>query len=281
MIKFVTITNNKNEELKIDIYNSVTTGMNIRKIDGLGPVKANIITTPIVTNDGDIFNSARADKRNIVLTLGFKITPEIGLNTIEDVRQKTYNFFPLKTLVKITIETDNRELYTYGYVESNEPDIFSKDETCTVSLICPASYFTSVAERNMKLDQLKSVFKFPFEVLIEDLPDIDLFNTEVTYEKTTDTKIDLKKEYYLREGDSEETYTYVLVENPTLQFLPYYYEKIDNHVQNIIENENLGDLNNGNKVYELYDYYALYGDLENKKYNGLSNFSYDDLKILK
>lgn len=279
MIKFVTITNNKNEELKIDIYNSVTTGMNIRKIDGLGPVKANIITTPIVTNDGDIFNSARADKRNIVLTLGFKITPEIGLNTIEDVRQKTYNFFPLKTLVKITIETDNRELYTYGYVESNEPDIFSKDETCIVSLICPDSYFTSEYQRNMKLDQLKSVFKFPFEVRIEDLPDIDLFNTEITYFQTKDTQIDLKKDYYKRNGQEGE-YTYELVTNPELAYLPYYYEQENNKIQNIIENQDLGDVNNGNLVFELYDYYATYFDLETKTYNDIKNIFYENIKIL-
>lgn len=276
MIKFITITNNKNEDLVIDIFNSSSSGMNIRKIDGLGPVKANIITTPIVTNDGDIFNSARADKRNIVLTIGFKITPEIGLKTIEDVRQKTYNYFPLKTMVKITIETDNRELYTYGYVESNEPDIFSKDETCTVSLICPDSYFTSEKERNLRLDQLKAVFKFPFEVRMEDLPDIDLFSTDFYYEKTKDTEIDWRKQYYILEGQDE--YTYIPVLEPVVSQLKNYYEKIDFFVQNIIEQDNLGNLNNGNLIFEFYDYYRLYVDLFSKKYNELENIIYDDIK---
>lgn len=181
MIKYVRVTNYKDETLSIDIYNSATSGVNIRKIDGLGPVKANITTTAIVSGDGDIYNSARADKRNIVLTLGFVITPNLDLNTIEDVRQMSYKYFPLKSLVKINIETDNRSLYTYGYVESNEPDIFSDDETCQVSIICPDSYFTSEIERNITLDQLKPVFKFPFEVLMVDEENIDLLETDKDY----------------------------------------------------------------------------------------------------
>lgn len=278
MIKNIYITNNKEETLTVNISNYKNSGFTIRKIDGLGPVKANINTTPIVTNDGDLFNSARAEKRNIVLTLGFEIMPEIGLNTIEDVRQKTYNFFPLKSLVKIQIETDNRELYTYGYVESNEPDIFSEDETCMVSLICPDSYFTSIEERNLKLDQLKSVFRFPFEVRFEDLPDLDYFDTSIVYEKTKDTEIDYKKEYYRQDGQAPH-YTYILVPDPKDEDLVWYYEKIDNHVQVIVENDNLGDTNNGNFAFKLYKYRRMYFDLFPLKYRDLSE-TYEQLKYI-
>lgn len=174
MIKAIQVINYKNEKLRIDLFSSSDSGMNIRNITGLGPVKANIITTPIITGDGDIYNSGRADKRNVVITIGFVITREIGLKSIEDVRQKTYKYFPLYSLVKLIIETDNRTLYTYGYVESNEPNIWSNDETTTISLICPDSYLVSEEEKNVSIDQLKKVFKFPFEVLETDLESINM-----------------------------------------------------------------------------------------------------------
>lgn len=174
MFKTITIINYKEEKFVIDIFNPQTSGYNIRNIEGLGPVKADVNTTPIVTKDGDVFNSARANKRNIVFTLGFEIATHLGLSSIESVRQRSYKIFPLKSKVKINIKTDNRDLYTYGYVESNEPNIFSEDETAQISVICPDSYFTSEKERDVKLDQIRSEFKFPFEVLEEDLEKINI-----------------------------------------------------------------------------------------------------------
>lgn len=231
MIRNIKIINYKNEEVTIDINSSYSSGFNIRKIDGLGPVKANIVTTKNVTSDGDIYNSARADKRNIVFTLGFDIRTNLGLNMIEDVRHKSYQFFPLKSLVKVNIETDKRELYTYGYVESNEPDIFSNDETAQISVICPDSYFTSANERDESLSQLKPVFKFPFEVIEEKLPFIDLL-----------------------EPDQEYT------------------------VQVIKEEGNDSDIQfNGNIIKDLYTYYSLYNDLENKTYGSLEGLPYQNL----
>ena len=96
MIKFITITNYKNESLTIDMFNPHTSGFNIRNITGLGPVKADITTTKMVVADGDVYNSARANGRNIVLTLGPEMVPGLGLNSVEDCRQRSYRYFPLK-----------------------------------------------------------------------------------------------------------------------------------------------------------------------------------------
>jgi len=109
------------------------TGFVIDKIDGLGPVEADVNTTEMAV-DGDHFNSARIGKRNIVLDLIFY--SETG-NGIENVRQKSYQLFPMKKNVFIEVEADNRTVVTQGYVEKNEPDIFSKESKCQVSLICP------------------------------------------------------------------------------------------------------------------------------------------------
>ena len=55
----------------------------------------------------------------------------------------SYKYFPIKKKVTLLIETDNRICETYGYVESNEPDIFSSDETTQISIVCPDPYFYS------------------------------------------------------------------------------------------------------------------------------------------
>lgn len=109
------------------------TGFAIDKIDGLGPVEADINTTEMVV-DGDLFNTARIGKRNIVLELIFYSETGTG---IEEVRQRSYQLFPIKKQVYIEVETDNRTLYTKGYVEKNEPDIFSDMCKTQVSIICP------------------------------------------------------------------------------------------------------------------------------------------------
>ena len=112
---------------------SADSGFIIDNIDGLGPVDAEINTTEMVV-DGDLFNSARVGKRNIVLDLIFYSESGTG---IEDVRQFSYRLFPIKKNVYIEIETDNRKVWTQGYVEKNEPSIFSDTEGNQVSLICP------------------------------------------------------------------------------------------------------------------------------------------------
>lgn len=109
------------------------TGFAIDKIDGLGPVKADINTTEMVV-DGDLFNSARVGKRNIVLELIFYSESGSG---IESTRQYSYQLFPIKKQVYIEIEEDNRTVWTYGRVEENEPLIFSNNSGSQVSIICP------------------------------------------------------------------------------------------------------------------------------------------------
>ena len=135
MIKSIQITSFRGETIAIELANPEKSGFAILDITGLGPVKADINTTENGINDGAIFNSAHVSYRNIVLSLRF-----IGTD-IESLRQESYRFFSVKQNVRLLIETDNRLMNIEGYVESNEPTIFSKTEGCKVSIICPYPYF--------------------------------------------------------------------------------------------------------------------------------------------
>lgn len=163
MIYSIVVTNYLGDRIKLELGKPDISGFLIKSITGLGPAKANVNTTEVSTNDGSLFNSARLSQRNIVLDMVF-INTVYG-ESIEDLRQKSYKYFPLKKSVELTIETDNRYVKTTGYVESNEPNIFSSQEGTQISIICPDPYFYSAGEDGNNITNFYSIdpmFEFPF-----------------------------------------------------------------------------------------------------------------------
>ena len=162
MIKKVTVINYLGESLEMPLENPYDCGFAICSISGLGPVKANINTTDLATDDGSVFNSARALKRNITMSLKFF---ESSQRTVEDVRQSSYRYFPLKKPLTLIVETDNRLAYCTGYVESNEPDIFSSDERANISIICPDPWFYEYGGSGGTIEifsNIHALFEFEF-----------------------------------------------------------------------------------------------------------------------
>ncbi len=159
MIKSITITNHLEESITLTMTSPEQSGFVVRFVDGLGPPKANVEMTEMSLMDGSIYNSARAQGRNVVLSLAF-LFPQTG--GIEVTRQKSYKYFPLKKRVKLVIETDERSCETYGYVESNTPDIFSKDGGTVISILCPDSYLFSTEINKTVFATIDAMFEFPF-----------------------------------------------------------------------------------------------------------------------
>lgn len=144
-------------------------GMIIESITGLGPVKATLNRTNLATTDGSKFNSAKLEERNIVMKIRF-----VEAKTIEDVRLLTYRYFPIKRQIIFSIKTDNRDARAIGYIESNEPDIFSPNETASISILCPDPYFYSNEPGNSPhvifFSGLESEFEAPWENPINPAP---------------------------------------------------------------------------------------------------------------
>lgn len=175
MIKSITVTNPKGESLVLDLFHPEKSGLIVKSITGLGPPKANINSTDLATADGALYSSARASTRNIVFNLAFMFAP-----TIEDVRQKTYKYFPLKKRVTIEVLTDHRSLMTEGYVESNSPDIFSKEEGAQISILCLDPFFYDLNPTYTQFATVTPNFELPFsnESLEEDLIEFGLINLD-------------------------------------------------------------------------------------------------------
>lgn len=159
MIKKVIVTNYLGESLEMELARPEVSGLAITDIEGLGPVKATINTSEIATGDGALYNSAKLETRNIVMTLDFRFGTDI-----ETIRHTTYKYFPIKRYLMLTFVTDQRSLDAFGYVESNEPEIFQAHETTQISVICPDPYFYATNGKTLTLfSGVNPKFEFPFE----------------------------------------------------------------------------------------------------------------------
>lgn len=174
MIRSITVTNYLGDSIKLELARPELSGFAITSIEGLGPVKANINTTEVVTKDGSLYNSARLPSRNIVISCKYLWKP-----TIEHVRQLSYKYFPIKRRVTLLFETDNRTAQIEGYVESNEPTIFSNFEGSDISIICPDPYFYSLGSEQTLFSGIEPMFEFPFsnESLTDNLIEMSVINT--------------------------------------------------------------------------------------------------------
>lgn len=154
------------------------TGLIVRDITGIGSGQAHINANEMATIDGALYNSSRLTTRNIVITLRFLMEP-----SVEENRRKTYKYFPVKKKVTLQFYTDNGVREIVGYVEHNDPNVFSKEEESQISVLCPDPYFYDVNYTDMILSGFKSMFEFPFsnESLDENLIQFD----DLHYDKRT------------------------------------------------------------------------------------------------
>ena len=162
MIKSVTAVNFKGESIKMDLFHPESSGFIIIKIDGIGPGKATVTKNDSKVYDGGTITSARLPSRNIKMEIQF-----LWVNSIEDVRHKTYKYFPLKKPITLIFETDTRTVEIEGVVESNEPDIFSSEESTNISIICPDPYFYASGENAISRTEFSGInpmFEIPSDI---------------------------------------------------------------------------------------------------------------------
>lgn len=117
----------------------------IRDLQGLGPVKATVSTKPYGDMDGEFYTGTSVGKRNIVLVLGFN--PDYVEHTVSSLRQKIYGYFMPKQPVRLRLFSDDLPaVEIQGYTESCDPTVFAQDPEMSISVICPAPDFIAVSQ---------------------------------------------------------------------------------------------------------------------------------------
>lgn len=121
----------------------------IKSITGLDPADVTLFTGDF-SRDGGYYQGRRLGQRNPVFN--FKINPDYA-NDIEvsDIREMLYSMFlePSATTdgLQVTLIDDRKPTrYFIGYTEKLPADIFSRDTTAQVSMICVDPFLKSSAD---------------------------------------------------------------------------------------------------------------------------------------
>lgn len=160
MIKAVVVKNYRGEELRLTLRRPDSQGLVVADIRGLGPVKSNIYINDLAGQAGGLYVGSRPETRNIVMTLVYQWAP-----TIQDARRRVYKYMPVGHEIEFKVETTDGDYYTKGYVESDEPNIFSPASSTAVSIICPDPYWRLGSLEDYQITPffgVKPMFEFPF-----------------------------------------------------------------------------------------------------------------------
>lgn len=127
----------------------------VTSISGLLPPSADINNFTAGNADGAVFNGARLQPRNIVIT----ILPNFP---VEKNRLSLYEVFRVKKLVTVHYKNASRDIQIEGYVESVIGELFSQSQTIQVSILCLDPYLKNAAEIVDDLSAIIDMFEFPF-----------------------------------------------------------------------------------------------------------------------
>lgn len=158
MIHQIVATNGLGEKLDLDLFNPWSTGVAVKEVTGIGPVKSEVSYEKFALIDGGLFKGVKVGTRNTVITL-----IPIG-EDIEMVRNRIYEIFPVAEKIDLQIRTNLRIAHLDFYVESVEPNIFSENQEIQISLIAMNPFWRSSAshtERMIRFNAADPMFEFP------------------------------------------------------------------------------------------------------------------------
>ncbi len=173
MIKTVSVANQFGDKISTNFVGAYEAPYVITKIEGHGPVGADINLTQFATNDGAMYNSARVGERTLSLTLAVVAQPG---KTIEHARRWIYKTYAVKNRVEMAFVTDTGTYILTGYVEKCEPDIFEKITKVKITIVCPDPYFYAPARTVTSISSVKGGFEFPFADNMTNIPNETLFS---------------------------------------------------------------------------------------------------------
>lgn len=134
MITMVEARNSQGALLGLPLED-VSNGFIVEEVEGLDPVKAEIVSSSFAQLNGEAYQSSRRSSRDIKLTLGLE--PDYALTTVRKLRQHLYNFFMPQSWVNLRFyDSDGVEVDINGYVESCEAPLWTGEPQMDVVVRC-------------------------------------------------------------------------------------------------------------------------------------------------
>ena len=133
----------------------MTTPYALVDIDGINPPKATINTSELALLDGAQFNSAKLQMRTI--NVAFVIQDDAQRN-----RVNVYKTLRTKHPIKVTYESETRNVHIDGYVETISVEYTDNPQKMTVTILCPYPYWSDAQAIVEDLSSIVGMFHFPF-----------------------------------------------------------------------------------------------------------------------
>lgn len=112
------------------------TGLIVRDIQGLDPVKATIVSTSFARVDGSQYQASKREDRNIKFSLGLE--PDyVDVVDVRQMRKELYGWFMPEHPVSMRFfMLDGLTVEIQGRVESCEANMFTQDPQVDISILC-------------------------------------------------------------------------------------------------------------------------------------------------
>lgn len=122
------------------LLGEISSGIVLKEIDGLDPVKATIVSSSFPNSNGEVYLSSKREARDIKLRLS--LDPDYISEEPRDVRNRLYQFFMPKTFVDLKfIDSNGLDVDISGMVESFEAPLFVQEPAADISIRCFDSDF--------------------------------------------------------------------------------------------------------------------------------------------
>lgn len=134
----------------------------ISNISGFDPPDAEIHTVRYAGEDGSVYNSSVMNSRTITITIAIN-------NPAEENRLELYRYFKSRYPVRLYYQTETRNVYIDGYVQTFQVAYFNKKQTAQITVYCPRPYLIEddLSGDNL-IDMSNPLFEFPFSIEIDE-----------------------------------------------------------------------------------------------------------------
>lgn len=134
----------------------------ISNISGFDPPDAEIHTVRYAGEDGSVYNSSVMNSRTITITIAINNPAELN-------RLELYRYFKSRYPVRLYYQTETRNVYIDGYVQTFQVAYFYKKQTAQITVYCPRPYLIEddLSGDNL-IDMSNPLFEFPFSIEIDE-----------------------------------------------------------------------------------------------------------------
>lgn len=181
MLETLEIINSQGQSLMLPLENDAT-GVYLRGIEGLDPVKANLVSSNFANMDGAQYNSSRREARNVKIMLG--LDPNWSTETVRTLRNDIYRFCMPKTEVLLRFHIFD-EFDTNIISQNNLVEIMARVETCDTPL------FVKEPAVDISTMCFDPDFKDPAPVVVSGMSTADSTEFEIDYPGTVETGLTL------------------------------------------------------------------------------------------